>query len=127
MSFPAGEVERISKLALWGREFLKDKSRTRAPIVVLTGTEVFTRFSLRDAREEAGEKHADFAKAGMFRSENLRMLADATQQLYLGLPPYHSWLEEKWRKRRGRQARTAQPPAETSSPPERELPSPPNG
>jgi len=57
----AGEVERISKLGLWGREFLKDKSRTRAPIVVLTGTELFTRFSLRDAWEKAGEKHAGFS------------------------------------------------------------------
>ncbi len=125
-SLSAEEVERLSKLALWGREFLKDKSRTRAPLVILTGTELFTSFSFHEAWEKAGGQHAAFAKAGMFRPENLRNLADATQQLYLGLPSYHAWLELKWRKRRERHARK-RAPGEAAAFPVEASPPRPNG
>ena len=46
-----------------------------------------------------GGKHAEFANAGWTRLDNLRVLADLTQQLYLGMPAYGTWLDEKWKKK----------------------------
>ena len=36
------------------------------------------------------------------RLDNLRILADLTQQLYLDMPSYSSWMEEKWKRRAAR-------------------------
>ena len=39
-----------------------------------------------------------------FELTQLEMLADATQQLYLGLPSLHEWLHTEWEKRRQKRA-----------------------
>jgi hypothetical protein len=98
----AGERKRISQFALWGREYLSDRRGTRAPVILLTGVELFARHSLHDAWEKIGGLHEQFSKAGWMRAENLRVLADMTQQLYLGLPSYHSWLDVRWKKKLAR-------------------------
>jgi len=101
------EVGRIARLAEWGREYLKDIQRTRAPVIMLTGTELFASYSLREAWEKEGGKHAEFIKPGWVRTDNLRVLADLTQQLYLNMPSYGAWLEARWEKRAARKkART---------------------
>jgi hypothetical protein len=96
------EISRIAKLAKWGREYMPGRRQTRAPVIVLTGTELFAAYSLTDAWAAAGGKHAEFANAAGLRLDNLRVLADLTQQLYLGMPDYGSWLMEKWEKKRAR-------------------------
>ena len=93
------EVGRIAKLALWGREFSKDRQQTRAPVIVLTGTELFASFALEHAWKSAGGKRAEIATQGWARPDNLRVLADLTQQVYLSLPSYGSWFEAKWKAR----------------------------
>ena len=41
-----GEINRIKKLAEWGRKYGEEREQTRAPVIVLTGTELFTADSL---------------------------------------------------------------------------------
>ncbi|MGE3957425.1 MAG: hypothetical protein AB7H96_11960 [Vicinamibacterales bacterium] len=91
------EVAAIRKLALWGREYLPGRRRTRAPVVVLTGLELFAGFSLPNTWKEAGGRHAIFGDGWRTETSNLRTLADITQQLYLNLPSYSQWHETKWK------------------------------
>lgn len=93
------EVTRIAAFAEWGREYASDRRQSRAPVIVLTGTELFAPYSIREAWERAGGKRAGIAKTAWVRMENLRVLADLTQQLYLNMPSYSEWLEQKWRGR----------------------------
>jgi hypothetical protein len=98
--FSTEEITRLRKLADWGREYDKEKDQTRAPVIVLTGTELFAPHSLEDSWKEKGGKHAQLISPGWVRVDNLRVLADLTQQLYLNMPSYGAWLEEKWKRRR---------------------------
>lgn len=96
------EVERIRKLALWGREYDKQRKQSRAPVIMLTGTELFAASHLSIAWKNKGGKHGELIKPGWIRPNNLRVLADLTQQLYLGLPSYSEWRQEKWKRRDNR-------------------------
>jgi hypothetical protein len=102
------EVARLRKLAEWGREYVKESRRSRAPVIVLTGTELFTGYSLRDSWEEKGGRHNELISPGHVQLDHLKTLADLTQQLYLGLPAYHDWTEAKWKARRARSASSRQ-------------------
>jgi len=93
------EVARIAKLAEWGREYIKDKQCTRAAVILLTGTELFTAYSLEEEWKQKGGKLAQLIEPGWIRPENLRVLANLTQQAYLGMPSYENWREEKWKRR----------------------------
>ncbi len=93
------EVSRLTKLANWGRKYIKDKQQIRAPVIVLTGVELFASYSLENAWKEMGGKH-ELVVNSAFRLDNLRELADLTQQLYLNMPSYTKWLEDKWKKKR---------------------------
>ena len=90
------EVEKqlISKLALWGRSQLPDGG-LRAPVIVLTGTELFSRRGIEHTWKEMGGQRAKMAEAPHVQLADLRTLADATQQVYLGLPDYWTWWEER--------------------------------
>jgi len=96
------EIGRLSKFALWGREFSKDRQQTRAPVIILTGTELFASFALEHAWKSAGGKRGEIAAQGWVRPDNLRVLADLTQQVYLNLPSYSTWLQAKWKVRAAR-------------------------
>ncbi|MCY4403828.1 MAG: hypothetical protein OXD54_14755 [Candidatus Poribacteria bacterium] len=84
------EINRIRRLAQWGRGYDKDRKQTRAPVIVLTGTELFTEMFLKESWKEKGGRHKNLIGSGWLRTENLRVLADLTQQLYLGMPSYDS-------------------------------------
>lgn len=96
------EVGRIAKLAEWGREYVWDRRQTRAPVIVLTGTELFAAYSLEEAWKKMGGRHAQLIEPGWVRADNVRVLADLTQQLYLNIPSYGTWLEAKWKARAAR-------------------------
>ena len=102
------EINRIKRLAQWGRGYYKDRKQTRAPVVVLTGTELFTLMFLEDSWKKRGGKHKDLIEPGWVRTDNLRVLADLTQQLYLGMPSYDSFITDKIQKRKRNRARLAQ-------------------
>ena len=101
------EVELIRKLAEWGRENDKESQQSRAPVIMLTGTELFTAHYLDQSWKEKGGKHEQLISPAWIsvRLNNLRILADLTQQLYLGMPSYGEWSEEKWKKRLERKRR----------------------
>jgi hypothetical protein len=80
-----GEKALIGPLASWGRENLPDH-RPRAPVIVLTGIELFARWHIEEAWKEHGGMHANFAAPMHQYLDNLTTLANLTQQLYLGLP-----------------------------------------
>ena len=98
------EVKRISKLAEWGREYIRERRETRAPVIILTGTELFTPFHLEEQWKKIGGKHSKLIEPAWIsiRLSNLRILADLTQQLYLNMPSYGEWSETKWKKRAAR-------------------------
>ena len=82
------EIDRIRKLANWGRGYDKERRQTRAPVIVLTGTELFSTGSLRSAWEKKGGRHKGLMDRVWKGLNNPRFLADATQYLYLGMPPF---------------------------------------
>jgi len=99
------EIACLRKLAEWGREYDEAKDQTRAPVIVLTGIELFAPYSLEDSWKEKGGKHAQLVSPACVRVDNLRTLADLTQQLYLNMASYDNWLEEKWKRHRARRSR----------------------
>ena len=91
------EISLIKELAKWGREYDKERQQTRAPVVMLTGTELFATDSLEYAWRETGGKHETLIGNGWTRTDNLRVLADLTQQLYLEMPSYGTFLSQRLR------------------------------
>ena len=91
--FSNKEIERLRKLAEWGREYDEDRQQARTPVIILTGTELFTESSLEESWEEKGGKHKQLIElpAISARLDNLRILADLTQQLCLGMSSYDSY------------------------------------
>lgn len=75
----------IAALATWGREQLDD-GRPRAPVIVLTGTELFSSWNITAAWKDLADKRGQFAKTPLLHLDNLWTLADLTQQIYLDLP-----------------------------------------
>jgi hypothetical protein len=94
------EKRRLSKLAIWGRHSIGN-DRTRAPVLILTGTELFADAPPPACWAGRGEPFQRFVDAFRGR-ESLPQLCDATQQLYLDLEPYGRWLERYWEKRHRR-------------------------
>ena len=79
------EINRIKELAEWGREYDKERKQTRAPVIVLTGTELFTTGFLSTSWKERGGKHKDLESQTSLGTPNLRILANFTQHLYLDM------------------------------------------
>jgi len=40
------EINRLSSLALWGRHYERQRRQSRAPVVILTGTELFSDYDV---------------------------------------------------------------------------------
>jgi hypothetical protein len=90
------EVREIARIAKAGRRYWKAE-RPINPVLVLTATELF-HFS--------GPPYSwDKTTRERFKhSRGLLGLCDATQQLYLDLPSWHTEWREKWDRRRARRA-----------------------
>lgn len=105
-SLEKAEIKMIGSLARAER-----KKRLRgmpySPVVVLTGIELFSSRGIRECWEGRGGLYDQFHKRSFDYSE-LPSLADATQQLYLGLSSWHEWSEVEWKKRRQKKANAAE-------------------
>ena len=88
------EINRITELAKWGREYDPEKRQTRAPVIVLTGTELFSTGSLNTSWGKKGGKHKKLIDRAWPGRHNLRFLADLTQHVYLAMPPHGSTLTQ---------------------------------
>lgn len=104
-SLEKSEIKMIGALARAER-----KKRLRrdpySPVVVLTGIELFSMRGIRECWDNRGGLYQQFHERG-FDYSDLRALADATQQLYLGLESWHEWSDAEWKKRRARRANAA--------------------
>lgn len=93
------EVKRLRELALWGRHYERQRRQSRAPVIILTGHELFVDHSISSTWKELGGRHAQLIEPAYVHLDNLRVLADLTQQLYLGLEPYTDGQMRKWTRR----------------------------
>jgi hypothetical protein len=100
------EIAMIRKLAEWGRFYDKKRKQSRATVIVLTGTELFTSSYLDISWKNKGGKHQQLIETSSIRRENLRLLADFTQQLYLDMPSYGEWHEKQWQKKAERRKKS---------------------
>ena len=87
------ERGRIERLATWGR-LPSDSGQTRNPVIVLTGMELFAHHGIVEAWSKTNDKRKTLVQPGHVREDNLRTLADLTQQAYLKLQPTDEWLFE---------------------------------
>jgi len=79
------EKTTIGAFAMWGREHGQAR-RSRAPVIVLTGHELFSAWYIGETWKEMGGRHAQFVVPPSTHLDNLATLAEFTQQLYLDLP-----------------------------------------
>jgi len=96
-SLTDAEKRMIKPLVNSGRRHWKSE-KTYNPVIILTGAELFSTHGIphcwKDKEGRAGE-----IEKGRFYSRNLSDIADATQQIYLDMKPYHEWRAEQWQKR----------------------------
>lgn len=88
--FSDEEVIRLKEFVEWAREPVHYKPRHW--VILLTGTELFDEF-LKSAWKKKGEPFSNFAD--YHDTSNFEPFSDATLAIYLGLPPYYRWLEDK--------------------------------
>lgn len=105
--FSKEDIDRIKELAEWGREYDSERRHTRAPVVVLTGTELFTERSFEKSWEDKGGTHKRLIRLWE-ANDNLKVLANLTQQLYLEMPPYDLYLLDEIRRRERHRERPTQ-------------------
>lgn len=79
------EIELLRKLVIWG--WKTQNGRMRSPVMILTGTELFAEFSIKDTWEKKKGRHVK--EATYFAFDDLESFAIATQKVYLGLDYYN--------------------------------------
>ena len=96
--FTDAEKRRLLPFVKWCRR--EDKlGRQTNPVVLLTSKELFVDYLVSSTWESLGTPHSKFADYDHTR--NLDAFAEATQQIYLGLPPaYEEWREARRQRRR---------------------------
>ena len=85
-----------------GRKYWK-ADRPYNPVIILTGNELCGDLDVCDTWRNLGGIHAAHSHRHGEQSE-LALLADATQQIYLGMEPWHRWLEKRWKRKADRRA-----------------------
>jgi hypothetical protein len=106
--FTAAEKKILVKFVTWGRRVNVYGEPTN-PVLLLTSHEVTMDHDLSSTWKALGGQHAKFADYEHART--LFNLADATQQIYLGMPSFHQVRNEYWKKRHARRKRLEKEPA----------------
>lgn len=91
--FSSDEVSRLKELAEWGRGYDNKNREIRAHIMILTGLELFIEDYSGFARawEKKGGKQKELI-SNKYNLNNLELLAELTQQVYLDMPSYFDGL-----------------------------------
>ncbi|MFX0197945.1 MAG: hypothetical protein ACFFCW_17635, partial [Candidatus Hodarchaeota archaeon] len=92
------EVRLIRDLAVAERK-KRLHGKPNSPVILLTGTELFSSFKIGYSWKGKGGLY-DRLSERSFELAELSALADATQQLYLGLPSWFEWFEVEWNKQK---------------------------
>lgn len=87
-SFTSTECARLKKFVEWARRPDASGMATN-PVLLLTGNEVFGDGYIHTGWEKLGAPHADYTD--FHQTKDLRSLAEATQGIYLGVPPQYEW------------------------------------
>ena len=80
------EKKNIKKLIEWRRKYRNERNKNQESVIILTGTELFTKDSLLKSWFEKGGKHKELALnmgIGIGRDITLKSIAYCTQSLYL--------------------------------------------
>lgn len=88
--FSEKEKRLLEKLVRWG--WVSVEGRMRAPVIMLTGVELFADWSVEKAWQQRGTPYP--AKADISELSDLELLAMETQRIHLGLD-YYSHIKEK--------------------------------
>jgi hypothetical protein len=105
--FTAAEKKTLTKFVNWGRRVNVYGEPTN-PVLLLTSHEMTMNHYISSTWKVLGGRHEKFADYK--HSRTLLNLADATQQIYLGMPPFHETREEYWKKRHARRKAATQKP-----------------
>lgn len=97
--FTRAEKKLLEKFVNWGRRMNINNEPTN-PMLLLTGHELTMDHLLSATWEDLGGRHARFANYEHART--LLDMADATQQIYLGLPSFHEVRRKYWARRLAR-------------------------
>jgi len=93
----SAEKKMIKPLVNRGRRLWKSEQKHN-PVIILTGNELFSKEGIpicwKDKQGKAGE-----IMEQQFYFRNLVDIADATQQIYLDMKPYHEWRSDQLIKR----------------------------
>lgn len=105
------EVKLLKPLVNKCRRYWKDEQPYN-PVLILTKTELFADMSVEQAwKDSKDEKYKKFAERDYY-SDRLFHICDATQQLYLGMRPWHDEtyekFERKWKLKQTRKIQTQQ-------------------
>jgi len=92
------DVQAIRSFAVTQRRN-KLRRKSSNPVIILTGTELFSERGVPKCWEDKGGKYKELIKLS-FRLAEFSTLADATQQIYLGLPSYNDWSDAERKKKR---------------------------
>tara|TARA_R110002096_G_scaffold101316_1_gene223996 strand:+ start:1312 stop:3510 length:2199 start_codon:yes stop_codon:yes gene_type:complete len=92
------ETEIIKAFALAERD-KKLRGKPYSPVIILTGVELFSLHGLSDCWSGKGGLYEEFDKR-TFEYAEPELMADATQQLYLGLPSWYEWSEQKTKRKK---------------------------
>lgn len=95
------EVKLIQRLAVTERK-KEIRGKPSSPVILLTGTELFSH-RLTDVWRKRGGAYAQFSERS-YELSKLPILAEATQQLYLNLPPWEEWFDAELKEWRQKQA-----------------------
>jgi hypothetical protein len=104
--FLPAEKRILEPFVKWGRRANADGEPTN-PVVLLTSNELMFDFLLQSTWKDLGGEHAKFGTYDHTR--NMRSIADATQQIYLGLPSFGATRLSQLEKRMKRAKQRAQP------------------
>lgn len=94
------DMQMIRKFSLAERR-KRLRHKPYSPVIVLTGTELFSSHGLLDCWKGKGGLYDELSERS-YELSDLTKLADATQQLYLHLPNYYDWSEAEWKKRKAK-------------------------
>ncbi len=100
--FTDTEKELLRNFVRWGRR-PDEHGRPTNPVILLTAHELFFDFLISSTWEKLGGIYKTFADYE--HTHNLYNFADATQIIYLGLPAFHEWRAEEYKKRYARNKR----------------------
>lgn len=117
----SSEKRAIKAIANRGRRPLGG-GRCQNPVMVLTGIELFSREKIPYCWKEAGPPYDKFAERHLV-SEPIESICDITQQVHLGMEPFHEWREKrrktKWermqKKIKGSKAASTAPDSQSDS------------